>query len=231
MQMRDATEARREFGEGPLARVAASVYTLLVVEVLFVVTAAPSLILLMLLDRDTSNLPLAAACAVPLGPAASAALYAMHHRRADLTDLRPAAAFWRGYRANLAGTLRLWVPWLVWVTVAGVNLTHLAAAGIPIWWAALLVLVAVAVTLWGANALVIGSLFTFRARDVARLAAYFLGHRPGVTVANACLLIAALGVTLVWSEAAVVLLAVVFAAGLLATTRPMIAEIRERFAA
>lgn len=221
--------ARREFGEGPLARVASFVYTLFVVEILFVLTIGPSLILLMLLDRDSSNLPLAALCAVPVGPAASAALYALHHRRSDLTDLRPAAAYWRGYRANAIGILRLWIPWLAWLTIVGVNLSHFAIAGIPGWWAGLLVLIGLVAALWCANALVISSLFTFRARDVARLAAYFLGHRPGVAVANACLLVVAAGVTLLWSEAALVPLAGVFALGLLGTARPMIAEIQERF--
>jgi hypothetical protein len=223
--------ARREFGEGPLARIAAFVYTLLVVEVLFIVATAPSFILLMLLDRDASNIPLAAVLAIPLGPAASAALYGVYRRHSDLTDLRPAAAFWRGYRANLWGVLRLWVPWLAWLAVVAIILTNFAAAGIPLWWAVLLGIVALVSTLWYANALVISSLFTFRARDVARLAVYFLGHRPGATIGHACLLIVATGVTLVWSEAAVVPLAAIFALGLLATSRPMIAEIQERFAA
>ncbi|GAA5187145.1 hypothetical protein GCM10023322_34820 [Rugosimonospora acidiphila] len=227
--MSDTAGARRQFGEGPLARAAALVYTLLVVEALLVVTTAPGLVLLVLLDRDASNVPLAAACALPLGPAVSAALYALWHRGSDLTDLRPAVAFWRGYRRNVADALRIWVPLLVVLTVVAVNLTHLGAAGVPSWWAVPLVLVAVAVALSAANALVITSLFAFRTLDVIRLAGYFLVRRPTGTLANACLLVVAGGLTAASSEAVTLLLSSVFALALLRDGRAMVAEVHERF--
>jgi hypothetical protein len=229
--MSEAVGARRQFGDGPLSRAAALIYTLLVVELLFLVTTGPGLVPLVLLDRDASNIPLVAACALPLGPAMSAALYALHHRHPDLTDLRPAAAFWRGYKANLSGVLRIWVPWLVWLTIVAVNLAYFAAADVPRWWAALLVLVAVAATLWGANALVITSLFAFRATDVARLGLYFLVRRWSVSLGHASLLIVAAAVTAFSSEAVLALLGSVFALALLRTCRPMITEIRAEFTA
>ena len=224
-----APPSRRQFGEGPLSRVAAAVYTTLVVELLLLLTAAPCLVPLVLLDRDASNIPLVAACALPLGPALSAALYALHHRRADLTDLHPATAFWRGYRMNFAGSLRVWVPLVAWLTVVAVTLANFSAAGIPRWWAALLVVVAVVAALCGANALVITSLFRFRTADVARLAAYFLTHARGVTVGNTCLLVVAAGVTVFGSEAVLALLGSVLALMLLRTCRPMIAEVQREF--
>ena len=92
------SRAGREFGEGPLARVAALVYSLLTIESLLLLTTLPGLIPLVLLDRDASNAPLAVACAIPLGPALSAALFALRQHKPDLTDLKPAAQFWRGYR-------------------------------------------------------------------------------------------------------------------------------------
>ncbi|MEV1178068.1 hypothetical protein AB0J09_57765, partial [Nonomuraea sp. NPDC049784] len=92
--------AERRFGQGPLSRAATLVYSLLVVEGMFLVASAPGLVALTLLGGDASNVPLAAACALPLGPALSAALYALRHRSRDLTDLHPAAAFWRGYKAD-----------------------------------------------------------------------------------------------------------------------------------
>jgi uncharacterized membrane protein YesL len=226
-----ASGSQRQFGEGPLARAAALVYNLLVVELLLLVTTVPGLVVLVLLDRDASNIPLAAACALPLGPALSAALYALHHRRRDLTDLRPAAAFWRGYRANFRGALQVWVPWLVWLMIVAVNLAHFSAAGVPGWWAALLVVVAAAATLAAVNALVITSLFAFRAADVARLAVSSLGRAPAVTLGNACLLVVAAGVTVVSSEAVLALLGSVLAAALLRTCRPMVAEIQREFTA
>jgi hypothetical protein len=216
------TDTGRRFGTGPLAWVAATAHTLLVVTTLTVLTGAPGLVLLVLLDRDPSNIPLAAAGAIPAGPALSAAIYALDRRSGDLTDLAPARAFLRGYRMNAAGVLRLWVPWLAWLAILGINLAH----G---WWPAPLLLLAVLAALWQANALVIASLFEFRARDTARLAAYFLVRTPRVTVGNAALAVLAAAVVFFWSEAVLGLLAAGFAAALLHTCRPMRAEIEERF--
>ncbi|MEO3872135.1 hypothetical protein ABGB18_25245 [Nonomuraea sp. B12E4] len=226
-----AARSLRGFGQGPLSRVSALVYSLLAVELLFLATALPGLAGLVLLDRSAGNVPLAAACALPLGPALSAALYALRRRGRDLADLRPAAAFWRGYRANVRGVLKIWVPWLAGMTVIGTNLANFGAAGVPGWWAVLLVLVAVAATLWAGNALVITSLFEFRPVDVARLAVYFFGRRPAVTLANLSLLVVAGGLTLVVTEAAVALLAAGFLAVLLWNSRSMVEEVEREFTA
>jgi hypothetical protein len=227
--MSDAVNGRRQFGEGPLSRAVALIYSLLVTEILLVATTLPGLVPLVLLDRDASNLPLVAICVLPIGPAVSAALYALHHHRPDLADLRPAALFWRGYRANLRGVLGIWVPLLVWLTIVALNLSYFTAAAVPGWWRVPLVLVALGVALWGANALVITSLFTFRLRDVARLGVHFLGRTPGVTVGNACLLVLAAGIIWVTSEAVLGLLGSVLVLALLNTGRPMISRIEKEF--
>ncbi|MFC4531844.1 DUF624 domain-containing protein [Sphaerisporangium dianthi] len=228
--MTDATAGPR-FGEGPLSRASALVYTLLVVELLFLGTTLPGLAWLLLLDRTAAGVPLAAVCLLPVGPALSAALYAVHHRRLDLTDLHPAAAFWRGYKAGFRGVVKLWIPYLAWMTIIGMNIAHFAAAAVPGWWAVVSLVIAVVATLWCANALVITSLFAFRARDVARLAAYFLTRSPRGSLGNAGLLVVAAGITLVASEAVPTLLVSVFASALLLNGRPMIAEVRESFTA
>ncbi|MEV4798432.1 DUF624 domain-containing protein [Nonomuraea sp. NPDC049421] len=226
--MSDLTTSRK-FGTGPLSRGSALIYTLLIVELLVLLTAVPGLVALVLLDRDASNVPLMAACLLPAGPALSAALYALRHRSGDLTELSPATAFWRGYRLNFGAALKIWVPWLLVLALAGTNLANFAAAGVPGWWGALLIVLAAGGTLWVANALVITSLFAFRAVDVAKLAAYALGRFPAATLANACLLIVAGGVVLVASEAVLALLASVLTATLLWNSRAMITEVRQRF--
>jgi hypothetical protein len=223
--------AREQFGEGPLSRAAAFVYTLLVVEVLLVVTSLPGIVPMLLLDRDASNVPLAALCAVPFGPALSAAVFALRQRRLDLTDLKPAAAFWRGYRLNLGGALRVWLPALVWLAIVGVTLGNFAAAGVPTWWAVALVVIAVAVLLCAANALVITSLFVFRTVDVARLSAYFLLRSGRTTLGNAALVVMSAAVIYFTSEAVLALLGSVLALALLRNSQPMISEIREKFVA
>ena len=220
----------RQFGTGPLARAAALVYTLLVTEFLLLIATAPGLAALLLLDRDAGNLPLATACLLP-GPALSAALYALQRRRLDLADLHPAADFWRGYRLNTRHALRVFVPWLVLLLLVAMTVAHRGAAGIPGWWVVLLVVIAVAATLWLANALVITSLFAFRAVDVARLAAYFLGRTPLVTLGNAGLLACAGIVTAFATEAGTALLAAAFCLALLHNSRVLIDQVRRDFVA
>ncbi|MGC4759427.1 DUF624 domain-containing protein [Micromonospora trifolii] len=227
--MSGATQTRRQFGDGPLSRFTSRVYILIVVQLLLLLTTVPALLPLLVLGRDPSNLPLAALLLVPVGPAISAALYALRHQRTDLTDLHPAALFWRGYRANALGVLRVWVPTLLWLTVLAVNLAYRAAVGLSSWWAVPLVLIGVGVTLCAANALVITSLFDFRTRDVLRLAVHFLLRTPGVAVGNALLLAAAAGITAVFSEAVLMLLASIAVLAYLRVSDPMIHLIRKEF--
>jgi hypothetical protein len=223
--------AGSRFGEGPLARVASLVYRLMTVDLLMILAVLPGLVPLVLLSRDAADAPLAVACLIPAGPALSAALFALRGHRADLTDLRPAAEFRRGYALNLGGVLKLWLPYLAAMSVIAEDLAHVKASGVPGWWAAVTVVLAVAATLWMANALVITSLFSFRARDVARLAAYFLGATRSVALGILCLLIVAVGVVDFASEAVLALFGVLFAGALLRTAQPMIARVTEEFTA
>ncbi|NUP51121.1 MAG: hypothetical protein HOW97_27990 [Catenulispora sp.] len=214
-----------------MARAVAPIYTFLVVDLLLLLACLPALIPLVALDRDASNAPLAVACALPVGPALSAALYALRRRGRDLTELHPAAAFRRGYRMNLGGVLRVWVPWLAGMALIAENLSHARAAAIPAGWRAALVAVAVVATLWMINALMITSLFAFRTVDVARLAAYFLGRTRRVTVGNLGVLIAAGVLVEVSSEAVLGLFAVLFAAVLLHVCTPMTDQVERDFTA
>jgi hypothetical protein len=226
--------ARREFGDGVLARGAAAVYRTLVIEVLLLLAAAPGLVLLVLLVPDTSNAPLAALALVPVGPAVSAALFAW---RACLTEsgLEPARHFRRGYRANVADVLRWWVPTLALLTVLVTNLTHLdaviaspTARGVVR--SLLLVLVLVTV-LWSVHLLVLTSLFALRVGDAARLGLHFLGRRPWVTLGGGSLLVLAAGVVVLTSDWVLAGLGSLFALLILHNAKPMIADVEENFTA
>ncbi|MFF3499836.1 hypothetical protein [Streptomyces sp. NPDC003247] len=216
-------------GTGPLSRAAALLHTLLTVEALLLATAAPGLAVLFLLGPDPANLPLAAVCLLPLGPAVSAAVYALHHRGRDLTDLHPARVYRRGLRLNALPALKLWTPLLAWLTVIAFTLTHFAATGLPTWWAALLGAVGAGSLLWGAHALLLTSLFAFRARDTARLAAYFLLRHGRATLAAASLLVLTGALTALLTEALPALLAAPLLLSLLRSSRPVIAETQEDF--
>jgi hypothetical protein len=224
-----STVRTADFGTGTLSRAAALLHTLLTVEALLLATAAPGLAGLLLLGPDPSNLPLAAVCLLPLGPAASGAVYALHHRSRDLTDLHPARVYRRGLRLNALPALKLWTPLLAWLTVIAFTLTHFAATGLPGWWAVLLGVIGVASLLWGAHALVLTSLFAFRARDTARLAAYFLLRHGRATLAAASLLVLAGALTVLLTEALPALLAAPLLLSLLHAGRPVIAETQEDF--
>lgn len=220
----------RQFGDGPLSRITGLLYTLLVVDVLMILLLAPSLALLTFLARDASNLPLAALAAVPLGPALAGGLIALRRPR-DLGDLRPAAGFRQGLRTGTVPVLRVWVPALVLFTVLGVNLTHLDAAGLSGAWAAPLVVVGVAALVWAVQAVVIAALFSFRTRDVARLAWYFVFRTPGVAAGVAALAVVAAAVVVAASEAVLLLGAAIGTLLLLVTCRPMIEVIEHEFVA
>jgi len=222
--------SQRTFGEGPLSRVTALVHTHLVVEALLVLTTAPTLVALTLLRRDASNVPLAALAAVPVGPALAAALGALRRPR-DIADLRPFATFWRSYRRDAPQVLALWVPALVVLTIIGVNLTHLDAAGVPRAWAVALAAIGVVTVLWAVNVIVIASGFAFRARDVARLAWFCLVATPGVTLGTTGVLLMAGVLVVVTSEAVLVLAGSVVAALLLLVSRPLAERIQRDFVA
>lgn len=218
-----------DFGIGPLSRAAALIHTLVTVEALLLAAAAPGLAGLFLLGPDPSNLPLAAVCLLPLGPALSAALYALHHRDRDLTDLHPARAYRRGWRLNALPALKLWAPLLAWLTVIAFTLTHFSATGLPGWWAVLLAATGLGSLLWGAHALVLTSLFSFRTRDTARLAGYFLFRHGRATLATASLLVLTAAGTALLTEALPALLAAPLLLSLLHGSRAVIAETQEDF--
>jgi len=224
-----ASAEPRLFGEGPLSRASTLVYTLLTVEAMLLVASLPGIVPALFLRSDPSNLPLLALCALPLGPALSAAIYAVHLRSTDMAELRPVAKFWRGYRLNVRGVLPVWAIGLLWVTVVAVTLGDLGFSGFPSWWAVLLGLVGIAALLWTTNGLVIASLFAFRTIDVFRLSWYLLGRAPVAMLGNAGVLAIAVALALLTSEAVVALVGVILVAMVLRTSRPVIAIVTAEF--
>jgi hypothetical protein len=186
---------------------------------------------LFLLAPDISNIPLAAACAIPLGPALSAAVYASHHRRRDLTELAPMRQFWHGWRVNLRAVLPVWLLGLVWLTVVAVGIAHFRAAGLPRWWLALLTLIGILAALWLTNALLVTSLFEFRFPDTLRLGWELIGRQPVVMLGNAGVLAAAVLIGLFTVEGLVLVLGSVLVLILVATSRPLIDYVKDEFTA
>lgn len=224
------TAPYREPGDSPLARVSSVIYWLVALTLLVALAIAPGYLPLMVLERDLSNLPLVAACLVPVGPAYCAAVYALR-RRADEDDLRPARAFLRGYRLNVLDALRVWVPALLVLTVLAVNALHVELAAVPAGFELVMLVLGAVVLVWAVHALTIVALLSFRTRDVVRLAAYYLLAKPLVSLGVLSYLVLAAGVVHVASDWVLVLLGSVLALALLHTERPLLRDLTDRFVA
>jgi len=218
-----------EIGTGALPRWSAAVYWFLVVEGMLVLTSAPGLVLVQLLDRDASNIPLIALAFVPFGPSVAAALFAWRVFARD-RDLSPARHFWRGYRLDALDVLRWWVPTLAVLAIIGFNLAHLGAAGLPSVLGAALGAVALLIVVWSGHALVLSALFSFRTRDVARLGAYFVAAKPLVSLGLVSVLVLATAAAFV-TDWLLVLLAAPLTYLYARTAAPVVAAAEAQFTA
>lgn len=196
------------FVDGRLYRTCLFVYQLLVIEACLVVALLPTALLVVLLEPDPRNALLFAIAVIPAGPALVAGLYAV--RRMEQSSVRD---FVRGYRLSFLETLKLWVPAAVVISVVSAD------------W----LVVAALVALWLVNVLVITARFSFRVRDTARLATYYLGAQWRCTL-NVILLgtgfVLLVALTSDW--VAVLLLSPVLYV-LARVTRPLVAEVERRF--
>lgn len=223
-------QAYRDPDDGPLGRVTGVIYWYLIVTLLQTLTISPGLVALFFVDPVPANTPLAALCLLPLGPALSAALFALRDRhRAEY--LAPARSFWRGYRLNVADVLRLWTPAVLVLAIIALGVANPEASGTPGGYGLVLAVIGLLVVLWSLHAIVIASLFSFRARDTARLATHYLGRLPLVTLGAASLLILAGAVIFLTFEVVLVMAGGVWAGLLLHNARRLIQDVEERFVA
>ncbi|MFI2105255.1 glycosyltransferase [Isoptericola sp. NPDC019693] len=228
--MAAATSAPRDFGDGVLGRITTRVYWYVVVGVLVALGCVPTLVLLAFLDRSTGNALLVPLCLVPAAPFLAAGIFALHER-AGADEPVPGRTFLRGLRLGWLDALRLWVPATALLGVVLTSVVHREAAGISLAYAVVLGAVGLLVLLWAVQALVLASLFSFRARDVARLSLYYLGRRPRATVGLLALLVVAGGVVWVAGELVLAVVAAAWLAFLLRVEQPVLDDVRERFVA
>lgn len=213
---------------GALSRVTGAIYWFVVVELCFLLAASPGLAGILLLERDASNLPLFALCLVPLGPAFSAAMSSIA-ARSDELSVWP--RFWRSYARNLVDVLWVWVPALIAATVLGTTIAFAGSAGIETFFVVVAVVLLVVLAVWTSHALIIASFFSFRARDIARLALYYVAARPLVSLGALSYLVLAAALVTFTSDWVLALTAVFFAALAVVNARPMDRDLRSRFIA
>lgn len=215
-------------GGGILHRVTTAVYRHMALGAFLALLCSPSVVVVVLLTPVASNAVLYAAAFLPVAPALAAGLYAIRRWRDDADD-GPFALLWRGLRLNTADVVRWWVPALVLGAVLGFNITGgVAGAGAQLVQPLSLVLAVVLLLVCG-HALLLTSAFSFRTRDVVRIAVHLVGAQWRTTLLFCSLLVVAAGITYLGSEAFLVLLAWAFVSVLELASRPTITATRKRF--
>ncbi|GAA5086811.1 hypothetical protein GCM10025760_07140 [Microbacterium yannicii] len=221
-------DAATEIGRGPLSRGAAVIYRMLVLEAQLLLALLPTALVVVLLDRDASNLPLFLLALIPVAPALVAGVAAVRAAAAS-PDLAPARHFLRAYRRDLVPTLRWAVPAAVALAVLSFNLTHLGdvdggAALRPV-----MLLVAASIVVWCGHMVVLTAAFRFRTRDAARIALVQLLPGWRFSVGILALLVVAAFVVLAASELVLLVLLWAFTVLLALMARPVIDEVANRF--
>lgn len=215
-----------EIGRGPLSRGAAIIYRMIVLEAQLMLAALPSIIAVILLDRDPSNLPLFVLALLPLAPALVAGVAAV---RVAGTDLSPARHFFRAYRRDLVQTLRWALPATLALTLLTFNLVHLGEVDGGAALRPALVVLGALIVVWGGHMVVLTAGFRFRTRDAARVALAQIVPRWGFSLGVLSLLVVAGFLILAVSEIAVLLLLWAFVGALALMARPVFHHVTERF--
>ncbi|GAB3235313.1 DUF624 domain-containing protein [Glycomyces halotolerans] len=217
-----------EIGPGTLSRLTAAIYRYIVLGLFLAGSGVPTLLLWTVLAPEPANVGFFVAALLPVAPALSTALYAQRAWSAE-PDLSPARPLFRGLRLNLRDTLSWWVPVLALTAVLAVNVLFAGdvAGGAILRPVCAVLLVVLAV--WSGHLLVVTSFFSFRFRDVLRVAAVEFFHSWKSTLGILSLLVVATAVVAATSEAVLLLLGWAFAASLWLIVRPVAADITERF--
>lgn len=223
-------QRKQEFGSGALFRVAGAVYGVMAGDALLalsniLVVLSPLLVSL----AGASGGWMVLLAAVPLGPSLAAAAYSSNRLIAG-HDSGVARDYLRGLRMNAREALLVWLPFLALLAVISFNLANLrpGSPSEPVLRIALLVL-GLLVCATAVNALLLVSRFSFRARDIFRLALYCLGAQKRVSLGNAGILFVT-GFLLTTTSVALLLFiagAVVYLICL--NSRPLLTFIEQKF--
>lgn len=180
----------------PMLRLAERIHQLTVWGGWFVLVTLPFWLSLVILAPDVSNAVLYAVCALPLGPGLAAVLYAVARLDADAA---PSTIFFRGLRQGWRQSLSLWAPV---VAACAVILVDVGAPsrvrGGGLWWVLAVILVSLVAVPWVWLSQTIAAQFSFRTRDVARLALFYTVSRPLVSLALVAVTAAEL-ILVVWT--------------------------------
>lgn len=193
-------QGKREFGQGPLYRITTAVYGLLATSACFLIACVPFIAAV----AFTRLAVVIVVAGFSIGPAWVAVLYVMRAYSVS-RDIEPVRLFWRGYRTSWRQALLFFVPYFSLIMILGFDV--FGAPGTPELFRWPLIMLGALGLLWGSTVLVIVSCFSFRLRDVLRLAVYGLVRSPRWLIADAALLVVTAGLVTAFSEAAAGVLA------------------------
>jgi uncharacterized membrane protein YesL len=212
----------------PWFRAMVALYGLLGTTAAFVVATLPFSAAVFFAPLVPGGRFLLVAGGLSIGPAWAAALYAMRGY-AETRDVEPFRLFVRGYRLGWRQSLAFWAPYFVLLCVLALDLTAETGVAAPVSW--LLMALGAAALLWGNTVIVIVTVFSFRLRDVLRLAMYGLACSPRWLLGNAALLLAAGALVYLGSELAAGILVAPFALLTVYASRPLVRRLTEEFTA
>ncbi|MET3467573.1 MULTISPECIES: hypothetical protein [Microbacterium] len=215
-----------EVGRGPLSRGAAFIYRQMVLEAQLLLASLPSVVAVLLLDRDPSNVPLFVLALLPVAPALVAGVAAAMVPR---TDLSPGRHFFRAYGRELVPTLRWAAPAAVALALLAFNLVHLDGVDGGATLRPLYSVLGLLILVWAGHMVVLTAGFHCRARDAARVAAAQLASQWRFSLGVLSLLIVTVFLVIVVSETVVLLLLWAFAGLLALMARPLLADTARRF--
>lgn len=217
-----------EIGRGPLGRAMVTGHWLLVITGCFLLTSSPGLAAALLLETTPGSLPVLAVLLLPVAVALSATLWAWRRRTQD-RDATPWPTYRRGLGLTWRDSLRVAAPVLGALTVVGWTVLNIGAAGTPQGYAWLLLAIGAGVLVLGVQTLVIATFFTFRYRDLWRLAAFHVFRKPLVTLSVLATAVCAGAILWFTNEAVLMLTAPVLTRLLLIYEEPMLRSVEKDF--
>jgi Protein of unknown function, DUF624 len=216
--------------DAPLTRVTEVIYRHLALGLSLALACLPTVIVQMLFRSDLSNIPVFVGALLPVAPALSAGLYTVRSWR-QASDGGPFAMFLKGYLLNVRDVLKWWVPVVLAGIVLSINIVFADAVFAGPALRGVSIVCAVLSVLWSGHALVISSFFSFRTRDVARIATVELLSRWRVSLAFVSLAVVAIALVYFGTEIALLVLAWAFVVMIELVSRPVVNAVTVRFTA
>lgn len=188
-----------EVGDGPFGRAVSGFVWGAGLTGLLVLADLPLVAAALLLRPDPSLAWLVALAAVPLGPALSAALYAVREHHVD-PELGVTRAFGRGYRLGWRDASALWVPLCALGAVAAPTGAGARAAGVPPLVTGIATGAGVLLAVLVLHALALRTFYRLPAAHAVRLGASFLVTRWRASLGTLLLVAGALAVAALASD-------------------------------